>query len=405
MKLRLTVLFLAVASIAFAQKKEIKKIEKAFVTKDYAKAIEIFKTIDESSVEEKYKADYSFYKAASLAIGEPSVANFRAANQALTLASELGYKNVKLLDLFKNMISENQFTLAQSLLKQEKTDEALKVVEDLYKANPDNLEMLFNAASLAYQAKKFDVAIADYENLLDKGYTGKRTTYYAVDSKGNKTPMAKSAIEIGIQTGQFESMETDTSVSRIGDIVTNLTWMYAKKGEVEKGKALLQKIKQQHPSDSSLADASANIYLQLGMMQEYKTAMEKLLNGKKDPAVFQNLANAALNAGNFKEAITFYDKSLELQGDNVAALNNAANAFIQVANSLTFDEKSVTGNYNEAVRAFNENRKSTYMKALNYLEKALKLDPANVNVAQNLLPLYQYFKMEDKQKALEAKFQ
>ncbi len=409
MKIRLTILFLAVASIAFAQKKEIKKIEKAIAQNDYKKATEIFKTIDPNSVEEKYKADYLFYKAASLTnpTGNemPSVSDFNKADIALKESIKMGFKNQNYIQFMTSIINEGRFALAQKLLKEEKTDEALGVVKDLYKANPDNLEMLYNAATLAYQAQKFEIATADYEALLEKGYTGQRTTYYGIDDKGSKVPMSKSAIEIGIQTGQFKSMEMDTSSSRIGEIVTNLTWMYVQNGSIDKGKKLMATMLNKYPSDSSLVDASSNIYLQLGMMDEYKIAMDKLLNGRKDPTVFQNLANAALNAGNYEEAITFYDKSLELQGDNLAALNNAANAFIQVANNLTFDKDKVTGNYREAVEAFNDNRKNTYMKALNYLEKALKLDPTNVNVAQNLLPLYGYFKMEDKQKALEARFQ
>lgn len=405
MKIRLTILFLAISSISFAQKKEIKKIEKAIASNNYVKAIEIFNTIDESSVEDKYKADYTFFKAASLAAGEPSVINYKKAKEALMEAKTLGYDDEAMVSVLTTMITDNQFILAQKLLKENKVDEALTVVDDLYEANPENLEMLYNAATLAYQAKKFDKAIKNYEELLSKDYTGITTSYYGVDAAGKKIRMAKSAIEIGIKTGEFKSMETETSPSRIGDIVTNLTWMYAQNGDVDKGKQLMKTVQQSHPEDASLSDAAANIYLQLGMMDEYKTAMDKLLNGRKDPAVFENLANAALNAGNFDEAITFYDKSLELQGDNVAALNNAANAFIQVANNMKFDKSSVTGSYKAAVDAFNANKQNTYMKALNYLEKALKIDPKNINVAQNLLPLYSYFKMDDKKKKLEAQFQ
>lgn len=408
MKIRLTLLFLVIAVSGVAQKKEIRKIEKAVNGGDFNKAIEIFNTINESEVEEKYLADYTFYKAASFLNVDgstmPSVDHINKANAAFKKSLKLGFDNPQFIPLLQSMITQGQFKIAQNLVKENKTSEALKVVMDIYNDDPSNIEMLYNAASLAYQGKEFDTAITHYETLLEKDYTGIYNTYYGVDSKGEKTALAKTAIEVGISSGTFTKMETAASPSKLGEILTNLSWMYTQKGDLEKAKDVFTATMSKYPNDESIANSSSTIYLQLGMMDEYQASMEKLLNGKKDPVVFENLANSALANGNYDDAIQFYDKSLELQGDNVVALNNAANAFIQVANNMSFDESTVKGSYNEAIRAFNESKKSKYRKAMNYLERAIKVEPKNKSVAENLLGLYNYFEMDDKADALKATF-
>ncbi|GAK91140.1 hypothetical protein JCM19297_2585 [Nonlabens ulvanivorans] len=68
---------------------------------DLPDAIEIFSTIDESEVEDEYKGQYSFYKAASLidvtGKTKPTLEKAYAALDAMKNAESLGYSNPALM--------------------------------------------------------------------------------------------------------------------------------------------------------------------------------------------------------------------------------------------------------------------------------------------------------------------
>lgn len=403
-----TLMLVLSVSIVGAQKKEIKKIQKELEAGNIKQAYEIFNTINESEVEDKYLADYTYYKAANLLgsiTDQDSIDNIKQSEQTLDKAIALGFNNQGLIEYLKSTIDQLRFDYAQSLLKQNKGKEAYQLVLDMYNSDNSNLQMLYNAANIAYQSEDFKAAIQHYQTLLDKDYTGVYQTYFGVEPNGNKLQLAKQAIEVGIKTGEFIRMETATSNSNVGSILTNLTWMFKEQGELEQAKAVFDKIKNKYPDDLSVQSATPSIYLQLGMIDAYKSSMEKLLNGKKDPKFFENLATAALNSGNYDEALEFYDKSLELDKGNVVALNNASNAFINLANGMEFDQNSIKGNQNEAIKAFNEQKEGYYKKAMQYLEQAIKIAPDNPNVAQNLLSLYGFFGLDDKAAELKKRFE
>ncbi|MGJ8684890.1 MAG: tetratricopeptide repeat protein [Nonlabens sp.] len=409
MKIKLTILFLAIAAIGFAQKKEIRKTKSALEKKKFDVARDLFKTIDESALEGDQVAEYEYLKGATL-IGntlssDASLEDAKKAVLAFDKAKTLGYKDSNSsLVMYKVAAQNKMYEFAKGLVENKKYAEAMTIVDDLYKQNPTDTLQLYQAASLAYQSELYDEAKTRFQKLVDLGYTGKITEYSAIDAKsGKKIVLSKTAIDIGVKTGEFKNATSTTSESKLGPIVNSLVYLYVVDGNQAKAKTLFLDSLKKYPNDKSLENVSSNIYLQLGMMDEYKAAMEKLLNGKKDPVLFENLANAALKAGNYDEAILFYDKSLELQEDNVVALNNAANAFIQVANEMVYDESKVTGSRSEAVKKFNEAKNGTYQKAVDYLEKALKIEPKNKSVAQNLIALYGYFKMDDKAAALKAR--
>ncbi|WP_124980767.1 tetratricopeptide repeat protein [Nonlabens xiamenensis] len=393
MKIKMTLLFLAFAGLAFAQKKEMRKIERAIQKQDYSQAQSIFKEIDPASVEEDYLADYNFYKAATLidltGKNKASLEDLRTAEESMKIAIDKGYENKEYLSYVDTAINARKFELANEALAAQDRETALILVEEMYEKNPDNLQMLYNAANIAYGAEKFDNALNKYQTLLDKNYTGVNTIYTAVNSKGEVDQFSSKKVrDISVKTGSHNSPAEEKTPSNLGDIVLKTVWLYKNDQQMDKAKEVFETAVQEYPSDQSLQLAKADIYLTLEMMDEYKKASEELSKTVKDPSVYDNLALAALKKKDYDQAINYYSESLALESDNYPALVNVSNAYLEKGNldSTTYEEQQ-----------------ELYKEAIKHLEKAHLMKPEEKGIIQTLISLYGVFEMEDKIAEMKAK--
>lgn len=392
MKLKLTILFLAIASIAFAQKKEIKKIAKALDAMNIEEASTIFNSIDESSVEEKYMADYTFYKAlnqfSKMNLSGMSMENLNMVERNLDKAISLGYKNAKLVPFLRNALIEGKYGFAQKLASSGNSKDALVLVKQLYELDKTNYDMLFNAANLAYRSEDYDQARKMYRELIGANYTGVKTSLLATNVKNNEVENFnnESLRANAIKFGTHKDPKEEVSPSNLGIVMTRLVWLYKQNDQVNQAKGLLQSITEKYPKDASLKAVLPEIYNTLGMDEAYKKAVTSNEESLKDPNVLNNLAKTAFEAKNYEQAIDYYTKSLNIKEDFYSyAL--IANAYIENANSGTGD--------NDTVRKGYEN-------AISNLESALKLKPESKNIKATLISLYNALGMEDKAAKLKG---
>lgn len=122
MNYRLLILGLAFSSLAFAQKREIRKIEKAVEDNDYKEASSLFSEINESEVEEKYVADYTYFKAVTM-LGNPNrvTASGKELQNIMVLfdkAKDLGYDSAAVSGQ-KSLVSDAIFAHAQKCYRLE----------------------------------------------------------------------------------------------------------------------------------------------------------------------------------------------------------------------------------------------------------------------------------------------
>jgi tetratricopeptide (TPR) repeat protein len=395
MKTKLTILFLAVASIAMAQKREMRKIEKAIESNDFSAAVEEFNSIDESDVEAKYEGPYSFYKAATtIGVSGESNASEEAVYESLNLikkAVELGYDNEELISSYETKAKERLFSLANEKLKSNDTKGALVIVNYLSDADTSNLTMYYNAARLAYQAGEFDTAKEKYQTLIDKEYTGEEVTYTAVkiaDQTEEKFP-SKRLRDFSVTTSKTYTNPKDIkSASQVGSIVTNLVWLYKNEGDMDKAKGTFENALIKHPSDESLKFAMADIYLTLEMMDEYKEATESLTQEVKDPKVYDNLAISALNTKDYDQAIKYYELSIGIAPNNFVAQANLGLSYVEKGNLESTSAKDQLELYKNAIACY---------------EKAHQLKPEDKTAISTLISLYGVFDMSDKVAEMKAK--
>jgi len=87
------------------------------------------------------------------------------------------------VQMVKQAIQGRKLQIANELLNSGDSDKAVKIVENIYENNPDNKDMLFSSAQLSYQNSDFDSARLKFQELLDLGYTGQKTLFYAVNNE------------------------------------------------------------------------------------------------------------------------------------------------------------------------------------------------------------------------------
>ncbi|WP_298952640.1 tetratricopeptide repeat protein [uncultured Nonlabens sp.] len=393
MKFKLTITFLAMASLAVAQKKEIKKITKAAEKGEFSKAQKLFNSIDESAVEAKYAGAYEFFKVVNyidLTGVEPvSLDNLRKSESAIANSKYLGYSNLKLEPILQNFILNSKLQIANDKVKSGDTDTALKLVEELYQSNPENLDMLYNAGNLAYSSAKYDVALKKYSELLEKGYTGVKTTYVATNLNGVVEKFASEQVrDYSVQVKTHTNPDTEKSISNLGDIVLKTVWLHVNKENKIKAKEVYETAFKNYPSDSSLKLVKPDILLTLGMMEEYKEAIENMDSEVTDPKVFDNLGVAAIEKKNYESAIRYFKSSLKLESNNYYALVNLSNAYLESGNL----EKSTVAE-----------QKNFYNQAISCLEKAHVLRPDEKGVKETLVSLYDFLGMTDKSAQMKSK--
>lgn len=386
MKLKLTILFLAIASIAFAQKKEIKKIEKALAIGNFEEAKEAFNSIDENQVDEKYLPDFTFYKALNefnnLGTYQPSLEDLNNVEGLLKKALDLGYENAQLVPMIQNGINTAKFNTAAAYANSGKVKEAYDLIKELYDIDPSNGDMLLNAADLAYQGKDFANAKKHYRELISKRYTGVKTTYKAKNNATGKEEVFnnKQLRTISIQAGNHSEPTESTSPSLLGSIVSKLMYLYKQDDELSQAQGLLKSIISDFPDDVSLKTSLPGIYTTLEMKEEFDQAVAANDELMKDPEILRNLGKNSFDAKNYKEAIDYYVKSLAIKAD--------FNAYTMLANSYIEHANTANGT--------NAETRADYQGAASSLEKAFQMDRSNESVKATLINLYTALGMDDK---------
>jgi len=394
MKTKLTLLFLAVACIAMAQKKEMKKIEKAIKANDSSKAIELFNSIDVSTLEPEYEGAYSFYKAVTLVgISGESNASEQDVYESFNLiekAEKLGYDEKDLIAVLQSKAKIRLFSLANEKLQSNDIEAAFTMVSYLSDKDPSNMGMYFDAANMAYQAGKFEIAKEKYQNLLDKKYTGEQVAYLALNKSTGQQEGFPSKIlrDLAITSGSHANPMEDRTSSQVGSMVTNLVWMHKNDGNEARATSVLEKALKDFSNDQSLKFALADIYLILEMIEEYKAATKSLTEEVKDPKVYDKLALAALKTKDYDQAINYYETSIGLEPINFVAQANLGLSYIEKGNL-------------EATSA--QDQLELYKKAIACYEKALSIEAENTLTINTLISLYGVFNMSDKVAEMKAK--
>jgi tetratricopeptide (TPR) repeat protein len=405
----------------FAQKKELKEVEKLLKKEAFTEADGAIIQVEAVllNATEQEKAQYYFLKG-SLALAK--------VKKNLQVTDNLLHASKSFLELidFEKTVAKPKFTklaeepiadLRRELLnhavadneKKDYNNAAAKLYQS-YLLKPADTTHLYFAASSAVTAQNYDSALDYYKKLAHLGYTGKSTSYTAINKVTNQVEnfgASPTVRDMAVKQGTHTNPQTVKEESKRGEIVKNIALIYTIKGDTENAKKAILDARKENPNDISLIMTEANMYLESKEMDKYESLIKQAL--EKDPNnsdLYYNLGVVSANSENFEAARKYYLKAIELDP-------KMENAYINLSSVLLNDEKAIVDKMNSLGNTAADNKKYDELKkkredvfksAVPYLEKVLEINPANQEAGITLANIYTVLGELKKAKELRDKY-
>lgn len=409
------VLLLAITTMSFAQKSEIRDIEKALKDSNFADAKSAVSAAEAlmGSMDDKYKAKFYLLKAQALyANGAGTDANIDEAIISLdnlkTLESKIGkLKYTQEANEMTRGMMNNFLTKANDAFTNKNYKVAAKGFEKVYRMSPKDTLYLYYAASAAVTEQDYDTALDYYLQLKNMGYDGTQMNYNAVNVETGEVESFsdKTSRDFSVKAKMHSNPTDEKSASNKAEIVKNIALIYVSQGDNEKALGAMADARSENPDDIGLLLSEANVYLKMGNREKFKALMEEAT--QKDPGNAElqyNLGVLAAEAGNSDAAIKYYEKAIAINPNYVDAYNNLA-VVILAGEANIVEEMNGLGTSradNEKYDELKEKRSQLYQQAIPFLEKALELRNTNMDAARTLMNIYSAIGETEKFKVMRA---
>jgi tetratricopeptide (TPR) repeat protein len=418
-KLMTLVLLLAITSMSFAQKSEVKEIEKAIKNSNFANAKSAVSAAEAliGNMDDKTKAKFYFLKAQALyANGAGTDANVDEAIATLDklkdLESSMGkLKYTEEANEMKSQMFNSFITKANNAFNNKDYKTAAKRFEKVYRVSPTDTTYLFNAAYSAVEDQDYDTALDYFIELKDLGYTGVKMNYYATDKEtGEEVPFAdKAGRDLSVKTLKTHIKPRDAkSPSRRAEIVKNIAIIYVTKGENEKALSAIQDAKEDNPNDYNLILSEGNVYLQLGNTEKAAELYKEALSmDPENPDLNYNVGVLAMEAKQYDYAEEAFQKTLTYKPSYSDAALNLSAMEINKGNALN-DEMNSLGTSSADNKRYDELRAKKnehFQKAAEHLEDFVEKNPntKNLDILGQLKNIYSALGETEKYKEMKAK--
>lgn len=404
----LTVAFF-ISALSFAQKKEIKAVEKAIKANDFPQAQELITDLSPMlmSMDEKTKVKYLFNK------GKAYYANGKGSSKDIMTAIN-SFNNIKngayakeILAL-KGAMQNDLLVKANELYQGKKYKEASASFSNLYNVVPKDTTYLYYAAVSAVSAEDYDTALSYYSKLKKIGYTGIEKQFYATNkASGKEEIMQKNQRDLYVKAGSHINPGERTSETKVPEITKNIALIYVNQGESEKALAAIKEARVKNPTDVNLIINEANVQYKLGNKEKYSELIKEAT--EKDPNnadLLYNLGVISNDTGNPEAAKAYYKKAIEIDGSYTNAYTNLS-ALILAGEKAIVEKMNGLGNSsrdNKLYDTLKAKRTALYKEAIPYLEKVLEFDSKNMDVANTLINIYSIVGEYAKLKVLKEKF-
>ena len=403
----------------FAQKDQIKAAEKALKGGNSQEALTILQGAESLSATapDAEKAQFFFVKGnALLDLANKNVEagkNLSLAAKAYQdlIATEKVSGKMKYSTQAVTSITEIKYKLINSAIADSKADKnsdsAIKLY-DAYLLDKKDTINLYYAASTYVNAKEYDKALELYDNLKTLNYSGKGTSYFAVNKLTTQEDFYATAQERDkfVKLGTHEKPRTEVIPSKKGEIYKNMALILVQNGKTEQAKKAISDARIADPADTSLILTEANLYLETKDFEMYKKLIAEVLEkNPNDADLIFNLGVLSANAKNPVEAEKYYAKVIEINPKYINAYINSVALKLE-NEKVIIDEMNKLGTSTKDMKRYDElkiKRQNLFKSAIPALQKAVELDPKNVDVAKTLLNVYSALEMTAEYKALKAK--
>ncbi|MFT5751832.1 MAG: hypothetical protein ACI828_001390 [Flavobacteriales bacterium] len=402
----------ACTTIAFAQKREVKVVEKAVKSGNYGAAKAALPAAETlmGSMDEKTKTKFLLLKGqAYLGVDTKNVEDLSKAAAAFNELKDSKYK-VEAENGLRNVVAALVNAAVEDQNSQKPLEAASKL-EQAYSYSKKDTSYLYFAASNAVNAKDWDTSLRHYKTLRDLKYTGIETQYYATDVEtGEETSYNKQERDLLVRAKTHVKPREENSESRAAEIAKNIALVYITKGDSDKALAAMETARAENPGDKLLLRSEADIYLKMGKMDKYQEVISQVLDNADESEkaeLYYNLGVSADQQGDKVKAREYYGEAIARNDAYTAAYNNLAVLILAKEKSLV-DEMNSLGTSKADFKRYDilkAEREGVYREAMPYLEKALEnaKPEKSLSVARSLYGIYQQLDMQDKADVVKAK--
>jgi tetratricopeptide (TPR) repeat protein len=410
---------LLISVIAFAQKDQIKAAEKALKAGNTQEAVTILNGAESliSNAEASEKAHFYFVNGnAHLELANKKVEegkNLSAAAKSFQdlLAVEKASGKIKYSTQASTSIIDIKFKLLNSAVEDTKTDKhsiGAKKLYDAYLLDKKDTINLYYAASTYVNAKEYDEALKLYAELKTLNYSGKGTSYFAMNKLTGQEDLYNTAKDrdFAVKLGTHEKPRMEAIPSKRGEIYKNIALILVQEGKTEEAKKAIADARKTNPEDTSLILTEANLYLETKDYETYKKlVVEALEKNPNDADLIFNLGVISANAKNPTDAEKYYKRTIEVNPKYTNAFINLAALKLE-NEKVIIDEMNKLGTSTKDMKRYDvlkTQREDLFKSTIPYLQKAVELDPTNIDVSKTLLNVYSALEMMPEAKALKEK--
>ncbi|MFV8355673.1 tetratricopeptide repeat protein [Flavobacterium sp. XS1P32] len=403
----------------FAQKDQIKAAEKALKAGKSQEAVTILMEAETvmANATDAEKAQFFYVKGNSLLdLANKNIdanTNFSLAAKAYQdlIAAEKTSGKVKFSTQAATSITEIKYKLINGAIadsKAEKHADGAKKLYDAYLLDKKDTINLYYAASTYVNANDYDLALKLYDDLKTLNYSGKGTSYFAVNKLTTQEDFFNTLQERDrmVKLGTHEKPRTEAIPSKRGEIYKNIALILVQKGKTEEAKKAVSDARLANPEDTSLILTEANLYLETKDFDTYKKLVAQVLEkNPNDADLVFNLGVLSANAKNTVDAEKYYKRVIEINPQYTNGYINLAAMKLE-NEKIIIDEMNKLGTSTNDMKRYDElkkKREDLFKATIPYLEKAVELDPKNVDVNKTLLGVYSALEMTAEYKALKAK--
>ena len=401
--LALTIGFLSIAT--FAQKNELKAVEKAIKKGAFKEAKTTIATLEatEETIEPKLKAKYYYLK--GVTYEKSNVAKAADAyNKLFDYEKETGTQ--KYSKLAQPKLNELIQQVSNQAIEQYNAKEFKQATTNFHLTfvlSPRDTTFLYNAALSASLDKNYDTALKYYSQLRTLGYTGITKTYYAVNQATGEEELfqSKDLRDFSVKTKSHVKPTVVVSESKQAEIIKNIGYIYINQEKPELAITALEEARKSNPKDMNLLLNQAQMYVELKRMDKFAKLMEEAVAlDPTNPILFFNLGVVNANENKVEAAKNYYKKAIELKPDYADAYMNLASVILSGEKAI-IDEMNKNLSNAKKYNKLEKEQKALYNQALPYLIKGDELN-RTIETVRILMNIYDTLEITEKADALRV---
>jgi tetratricopeptide (TPR) repeat protein len=389
MKKHATLVLILFVSLAFGQKKEIKKAKKLFDAGDVQGAVSLLESSASlfDTADDKIK-NQKIYLEARI---DQTNKKFQSALEKFTAFKAAGGVDADYDKQLQTLTSDIVNSAIEDNAEKRFNDAAAKLYL-AYTINTEvNKDYLYYAASSAVNGADYENSLKYYILLKDIKYDGITTRFLANSAEtGEEVEFSETEYNLYKKTKEYTDFREETSESKFPEIVKNIALIYSQLGDNEKAMGAVKEARLENPKDLNLILTEANLYIQLKDNERFESLMKEAI--EQDPnnaTLYFNLGVVNAQNGNTEEAREYYIKSIELNPDFESGYLNLVSLILEGESSIV-EEMNGLGNSradNARYEVLKLERENIYKECVPILEKLVDLNQ-NKEAIKTLMNIY-----------------